>query len=351
MSKTDRVLRKRHDVDYREVDSSDEDDLQLDVISDSDPDNVDYSTPLEQTSESLDTSGSSLQNLTVVGEEADEVVDMANARVVQLVVELDAVFFQLEELDETVENDLHEMGVRQLTEHLSEVKDLRVSLVKLSSELKLLSQETHKDYADKIQLLHVSSKKSLTSLKSRLHGVEATKEKSEAVRQQEVEKMEKLKIDSRISAFKRSVAEVNSMYVKLNGAYTSCHISLTREQMLKRHSDVPTLASEFDTFRSRVNGLIQQTDVMFPEKEKMLDDAMNVLGLLEKSKEIREKRVYDDLVANDLTEEKRKLAQATKIDVGKFSGVLGKGDDKDDNHPTSLLVQWLKTIIWKVLFS
>ena len=72
MSKNDRVLRKRHNVDYREVDVFDEDDAQLDVNSDSDPDNVDYSTPVEQTSESLDTSGSSLQNRTVVGEEADE---------------------------------------------------------------------------------------------------------------------------------------------------------------------------------------------------------------------------------------------------------------------------------------
>ena len=73
MSKNDRVLRKRHNVDYREVDVSDEDDAQLDVNSDSDPDNVDYSTPVEQTSESLDTSGSSLQNRTVVGEEVSDV--------------------------------------------------------------------------------------------------------------------------------------------------------------------------------------------------------------------------------------------------------------------------------------
>ena len=175
MSKNERVLRKRHNVDYREVDVSDEDDAQLDVNSDSDPDNVDYSTPVEQTSESLDTSGSSLQNRTVVGEEADEVGGMANARVVQLVVDLEAVFFQLEELDETVGNDLHEMGGRQLTEYLSEVKELRVSLVKLSSELKLLSQDTHAEHANKIQLSLDSSKKSLTSSKSRLHAVKATK--------------------------------------------------------------------------------------------------------------------------------------------------------------------------------
>ena len=41
MSKNERVLRKRHNVNYREVDVSDEDDAQLDVNSDSDPDTVD----------------------------------------------------------------------------------------------------------------------------------------------------------------------------------------------------------------------------------------------------------------------------------------------------------------------
>ena len=45
--------------------------------------------------------------------------------------------------------------------------------------------------------------------------------------------MRELKLDSKISAFRRSVAEIKNMYLKLNNAYTSCHIS-----MLKHKSDM-----------------------------------------------------------------------------------------------------------------
>ena len=34
--------------------------------------------------------------------------------------------------------------------------------------------------------------------------------------------------------------------------------------------------------------------------------------------------MYADLVANDLTEDKLKLAERTEIDVGKFSGAFGE---------------------------
>ena len=51
---------------------------------------------------------------------------------------------------------------------------------------------------------------------------------------------------------------------------------------------------------------------------------MRLLNTLEKSKKSYENKVYTDLVANDLTEDKMKLTELTKIDVGKFSGALGE---------------------------
>ena len=97
--------------------------------------------------------------------------------------------------------------------------------------------------------------------------------------------------------------------------------------MIKRHQDIPALASEFDSFRERVDRLINQTEVVFTEKEGMIDTAVASMAQLEKNKLAYEKRAYDDLVANDLTEQKLKLAESIQIDVGKFSGVLGMGDD------------------------
>ena len=199
---------------------------------------------------------------------------MTTPRTVQLVAELDGVYFQLEELCESVVEDINEMSVREITTNSSELKDLRVSLVKLGSELKLLSPETHGDHEKKIKDLLDKAKKLLTSLKAKLQSIEATKEKSESARNLELENKEKLKLESRNSAFKRSAAEIDAMYLKLNAAYTSCHKSLTRDQMLKRHNDVSALSSEFSTLRERVDRLINQTDVMFPEKEKMIDDAV-----------------------------------------------------------------------------
>ena len=352
MSQSGRVLRERQPINYSELDDS-VDDGDATLAAYSGDESGGYTTALDTSVELHDLSEGSLQNRTVV-EDPEVIPIMTTPRTVQLVAELDGVYFQLEELCESVDQDLHELSVRELTMHLSEMKDLRVSLVKLGSELRSLSPETHANHDPKMRELQDESKKCLTALKSRLHSIEATKEKSEVVRQLEVEKMEKLKLESRISAFKRSVAEIDTMYLKLNNAYTSCHVSLTREQMLKRNSDVSVLASEFDTLRERVDRLINQTDVMFPEKETMLDNAIDLLAKVEKNKEIHEKRVYGDLVANDLTEEKLKLAETTEVYDGKFSGVLGVGDDyytfkskflkAYGNHPKNVMVERLRNI-------
>jgi hypothetical protein len=183
-------------VDYCEADVS-ADNVQPVVNSDSEPEAGGYHTALEYSFESLDNSSSSLENLTVV-EEEEEVTVMANPRIIQLVAELNAVYFQLEEQNETVQEELQDLSVRELTMTTGDMKELRVTLVKLGSELKLLSEDIHGEHAQRIQELLDSSKKSLAQLKSRQHSIEATKVKSEATRQQEVEMKEKLVLDSKI---------------------------------------------------------------------------------------------------------------------------------------------------------
>ena len=143
------------------------------------------------------------------------------------------------------------------------------------------------------------------------------------------------------------------MYVALNTAYTATCVTLSHDHMLKRHQDVPVLASQFDMLRERVDRLINLTDVVFAEKEEMVDEAVKLLGKLEKSRQAYEKSSYNDIVANELTERKLKLAESIDPDVGRFSGVLGEGDDfytfkskflkAYADYPQRLLVQYINT--------
>lgn len=69
--------------------------------------------------------------------------------------------------------------------------------------------------------------------------------------------------------------------------------------------------------------------------------------------ERNEEKVHQDLVDNDLTPEKLKLAGSTPVNFGKFSGPLGKGDDfytfnskflkAYSNHPKDMKVHYLKS--------
>ena len=280
----------------------------------------------------------------------EDVRDMASSRANQLTAELEAIFFQVGEIKDDVETGLEAMSTTELNGYIADLKDLRVQLVKAHQELNLLTRE--RQYDDRVKQELAGSKVVLNSMKGKLSAVESMKDKAEAAKQQHVATVERMKIDAKVAAFKRSGKEIDSMYVSLNKAYTAPSVTLTREQMLKRHQDVPALASEFDSFRERVDRLINQTDVVFVEKESMIDAAVDLLGKLERSKNAYEKRAYDDLVANDLTEQKLKLAESIQIDVGKFSGVLGVGDDfytfkskflkAYSDYPQRLLVQYLK---------
>ena len=230
----------------------------------------------------------------------DEARDMASARANQLVAELEAVFFQLGEIKDDVDTGLDEMSASEMSTCVVDLKNLRVELVKANQELNLLCKK--KEYDERVKTELGESKLVLNALKGRLAGLESMKDKAEEAKQQHAAAVEQMKVDSKIAAFKRSYREVESMYVALNKSYSAPGgVRLTCEQMLKRHQDVPALASEFDSFRERVDRLINQTDVVFPEKEGMIDAAIDSMTKLEKNKFIYEKRTYDDLVANDLT--------------------------------------------------
>ena len=280
----------------------------------------------------------------------EEAIAMATARANQLTAELGAIFFQLDEIKEDIDTRLDTMSTNELNNYSVELKDLRVEMVKANQELNLVSNL--KEFDERVQVELLSSKNVMRRLKLKISSKESFKEKADEDRQRGLFAMEQMKFNSKVSAFKRSSDEIETMYVSLNKAYSASPVDLSRDQMLKRNKDVPVLLSEFNTFRERVDRLINQTDVVFKEKEDMIASAVNLLGKLEISKQVYEKRTYDDLVVNDLTEEKLKLAESIQIDVGRFSGVLGIGDDfytfKSKflkayvHYPQRLLVQYLK---------
>ena len=66
---------------------------------------------------------------------------MASARGNQLIAELEAIFFQLEEVEDDVGERLGVMSTNELNNCLSELKELRVSLVKANQELNLVTND------------------------------------------------------------------------------------------------------------------------------------------------------------------------------------------------------------------
>ena len=61
-------------------------------------------------------------------------------------------------------------------------------------------------------------------------------------------------------------------------------------------------ASQFDVLRERVKHLINLTDLVLAEKEKMIDEAEELLGKLEISRQAYANIIYLDIVAHGLKE-------------------------------------------------
>ena len=110
----------------------------------------------------------------VVEEEASE---MASARSNQLMAELEAIFFQLEEIKEDVDTGLETMSSTELNSYAKDLKDLRVQLVKANQELNLVT--TQRDYDVKVKQKLADSKVTLNVVKGKMSAAESMKEKDE----------------------------------------------------------------------------------------------------------------------------------------------------------------------------
>ena len=247
---------------------------------------------------------------------------MAQSRVTQLSAELGTVMFQIDEINENVKDELQIMSIEDATEQHSELKELRINMIRIHKELVLLGNGNNE--ADKVTQLTELSKRDMKALKTRINALEKKKDKVEEDRLQEVKDSEEQKKKARKLAFQTMANEVRQMYVKLNDAYAAPLGNLTRDQMLRRKDEKPALALEFDRFRERVDKLVCDVDTQFEEKEQIVQEIVGLAGLLGTNKTMYEKRVYDDLLTNDLTDDKLKLAEHSPIGKWAFSGSDGE---------------------------
>ena len=152
-------------------------------------------------------SGSS-PKFSIVEREARE---MATSRANQLTAEVEVVFFQLGEIKEDVNDGLNTMSMADLNSCASELKDLRITLVKAHQELNLVSNE--RSYDDRVREELAESKLVLNNVKGRLSALDSTKVKAEESRQQHAATVERMMNDAKVNAFRRSYREIESMFV------------------------------------------------------------------------------------------------------------------------------------------
>ena len=274
----------------------------------------------------------------------------------KVVAQLQAVAFQITEMHEEID-DVDLMSNSEIVEMYDELKGLRIRLVTLNNEVNLAG-DPNRNYDAQVQPLLGTSKDDLKKLKAKVSAIKAAEENKQADRDAAAEKerarLEKEKKEEEIAkanAFKRAVQEIKAVKKSLSQSYCLKDLSTERSEVLRREKEKGVLAAEFTRMRDLVNNLLTQSDVI-PQNESVYNELIDDVSAIDKLKKAYEDKVYSDLVENDLTEEKLKLAELTKIDVGKFNGELGIGDDYYTfkskftkayvNHPKSLTVEWLK---------
>ena len=291
-------------------------------------------------------------NAVVVDAEAE----MAALELRKTAAQLQSAMFQIRELHESVD-DLESLTKKEIVQMHDELKELRVQLHSLNSEIKLAADPTF-DYDVEVQQLLTTSKQNLKTIKLKVSSFDKSEEKKQTDRDAAAEQ-ERIRLqnernaenEAKVNAFKRAVQEVQAMRVSLLKLYSIDGLSTDRNEILRREKEKGNIAVEFTRMRDLVNNLLIQTDVI-PGKESQLSQLFDYISEIGDCKGKYENKVHTDLVENDLTEDKLKLAELTKIDIGKFSGKNGVGDDfytfktkflkAYGNHPKNLMVEWLK---------
>ena len=287
----------------------------------------------------------------VVGEELAEVhvtieeVEMAAPELRKTVAALQTNMFQISEIVESMD-DLKLLSKNEVMKMHDELKQLRVELVNLNSEINLVEDPKH-NYDDDVKKLLSETKDNLRDLKLYLSNLDSVDEQMKADRDAAAKDEEKAKVE----AFKRAVQDIKAMKSSLENMYTTVNLSKEPKDILRRDKDKGLIAAEFTRMRDAIDKLMTQTDVI-PGKESALQEIRSFVPAIEKWKKVYEDKIHKDLIEHDLTEDKLKIAESAAVDIGKFNGELGVGDDYYTfrskfektyiNYPKSLKIEKLK---------
>ena len=273
--------------------------------------------------------------------------------------ELSGLLFQIGEILEDLGN-VNSLSIDVLNRNLDELKTLRVCVVKVSSELRLLKagEEVLEGATPtagidaQVEDLLQSSKAMITTLRNAIDVKMQSVERQNAAAQQQKDHQVAAQARERKFAFDKIITEI----IGLSGACEQFYKltdegRLTSEMVLERKEMKGNFAADLARLRVLVDRVLNYTDVQFVGKETLLNNHLANINKLEGMKLEFELKLHADLENFDLTDQKLKLATQTKVDIGKFSGSLEKGMDfymfkskfmrAYSKHPKSLLVEWL----------
>ena len=276
--------------------------------------------------------------------------------------ELSGLLFQIGEILEDLGN-VNSLSVDVLNRNLEELKALRVCVVKVSSELRLLKggEEVVEEATPaqnptgidaQVKDLLQKSKSMITTLKNAIDLKVQSVERQNVAAQQQKDNQVAAQARERKFAFDKMITEI----IGLSGACEQFYKvtderNLTSEMVLKRKEMKGNFAADLARLRVLVDRVLNYTDVQFVGKETLLNSHLANINKLEGMKFEFELKLHADLENFDLTDQKLKLGTLTKVDIGKFSGSLEKGMDfymfkskfirAYSRHPKSLLVEWL----------
>ena len=291
--------------------------------------------------------------------------------------ELAGLVFQVQE----ILDDLHTpdtMSLEVLQGHLDELKMLRINVVKVSSELKVLMpadagggddarpaatvsddtilrrpSSTAGGLNVDVPVLLEESKKMIAMLRHIITQKQTNVNNDMVLAQQEKDLEVAAVKRERKFAFDKIVEEVIGLIGGLRARYNikDDDRTLTAEIVQKRKEMKSSYVTDYNRLVLLMDRILQYTDVQFQGKETMLNNYLASVSRIEDSKAEFEAKLYLDIERFDLSDQKVKLAANTKVDIGKFSGSLEKGLDfytfktkflkAYSGHPKSLRVEWL----------
>ena len=203
-----------------------------------------------------------------------EETEMAAAELRKTVAALQQHMFQINELVELMD-DLKLLSRNEIIKMHDELKQLRVELVGLNSEVNLAGNPDH-NYDDDAKKLLSETKENLRILKLHISKLDSDDEKKQADKDAAAEnerirlRNEKAAEDTaKVEAFKRAVQEIEAMKGSLENMYSTVNLSKDRNEILRRDKDKGLIAAEFTRMRDAIDKLMTQADVI-PGKEAAL---------------------------------------------------------------------------------